>query len=56
LKRMYVDRINDNKAINESNLSCPNCQKLLGIRIIYKKESRPAYRLLTGTVSRQTIK
>lgn len=54
LKRMYVDRFID--VSPESNeLVCNNCERQLGIRINYKKEDRPAYRLFVGAVRKKTV-
>lgn len=55
LKRLYIDRIVNNPAIT-SNLSCPQCKEVLGVKIIYKKENRPAYRLFMGAVSKKIVK
>jgi hypothetical protein len=52
LKRMYVDRmINLNPHNNE--LTCSNCERVLGIRMTYKKENRPAYRLFQDSVKKK---
>ena len=58
LKRMYLDRMKD---IDTSkwltlNLECSNCKTLLGVPIIYKKEDRPAIRLLPGMVGKKIMK
>ncbi|MBI1833761.1 MAG: hypothetical protein HYR90_02955 [Candidatus Andersenbacteria bacterium] len=51
LKRLYLDRILDySTAANK--LMCPKCNEVLGMRTIYKKENRQAYRLFTGAVSK----
>lgn len=52
LKRMYIDRIIDSK-IGRGNLICPKCKELLGIPMVYKKESRSAIRLFEGAVSKK---
>lgn len=54
LKRLYLDRIQDYSS--SSNLSCPKCKTVLGVKIIYKKENRPAYRLFVGSVTKKIIK
>ncbi|MEI6510910.1 MAG: hypothetical protein WCO25_02590 [Candidatus Uhrbacteria bacterium] len=57
LKRMYVDRImNATKPIGAKGLDCPECKVSLGVRMIYKKEDRPAYRLFVGAVAKKAIK
>jgi len=55
LKRLYLDRILD-YSTTASQLSCPKCKEVLGIRTIYKKENRPAYRLFMGAVSKKIVK
>jgi len=54
LKRMYLDRIFE--PINDSQLICSNCKQLLGIKYIYEKEKRLAFRLFIGGVSKKIIK
>ncbi len=58
LKRMYRDRISEGfVGINgPGDLICPDCGKLLGVSIIYKKEDRSAYRLFVGVVGKKIIK
>jgi len=57
LKRMYLDRISDEAAdIKVDHFACPSCQKILGTRIVYEKENRPAIRLLIGAVNKKIIK
>ena len=55
LKRLYLDRIQGYSAA-ASKLSCPKCQEVLGVKTIYKKENRPAYRLFTGAVFKKIVK
>ncbi len=54
LKRLYLDRMQDYSSADK--LSCPKCKAVLGIKIIYKKENRPAYRLFVGSVAKKIIK
>ena len=56
LKRMYFDRIVGQKIIENKKLSCPNCKKLIAVPMIYKKENRPAFRLLVGVVVKSIAK
>ena len=59
LKRLYLDRIVAPEGLEEKggkNLICPRCKILLGIRTIYEKENRPAYRLFAGAVGKEVIK
>jgi len=55
LKRLYLDRIVDIKDFSGKNLVCKKCQAILGVKIIYKKENRSAYRLFVGAVEKKTI-
>lgn len=54
LKRMYSDRFIDIGPTGET-LVCKNCKRILGIKINYVKESRPAYRLFVGAVNKKII-
>lgn len=57
LKRMYVDRmIGAKEAKGAKGLDCPDCKANLGVRMIYKKEDRPAYRLFVGAVTKKVVK
>jgi hypothetical protein len=56
LRRIYHDRIIDPKiSISRRDLSCTNGH-LLGIKIIYDKENRPAFRLFVDSVVKKIIK
>jgi hypothetical protein len=56
LRRMYLDRIiNKRVPISGKNLNCPEAH-LLGIKIIYKKENRPAFRLFVDSITKKIIK
>ena len=52
LKRLYLDRISGQETESE-DLICPVCNELLGVKIIYKKENRPAYRLYVGSITKK---
>ncbi|KAA0206129.1 hypothetical protein EDM68_03200 [Candidatus Uhrbacteria bacterium] len=65
LKRMYLDRIAAPEALKDlqkrsfkqlKNLTCPSCEFLLGVPIIYPDEKRPAFRLFQGAVEKKVIK
>ena len=50
LRRMYHDRIiNPTGLISSKDLFCQN-KHLLGVKIIYQKEDRPAFRLFVDSV------
>lgn len=61
LKRMYVDRMIGKTIKGASvkslpNLTCTGCKELLGVPMIYKKETRLAYRLFVGAVAKKVVK
>ena len=56
LRRMYIDRIFEHKVpISSKNLNCPKGH-LLGVKVIYEKENRPAFRLFVDAVTKKIIK
>ena len=63
LKRMYLDRIINSGSLKNqkfsikkvSDLMCPACHDLLGMAIVYKKESRPAYRLFVEAINKKVV-
>lgn len=56
LRRMYLDRISKSKiSIVRKDFSCPKGH-LLGVKIIYKKENRLAFRLFVDAVIKRLIK
>lgn len=56
LRRMYIDRIIEpSVVISRKDLSCPKGH-LLGVKIIYEKEKRPAFRLFVDSVIKKIIK
>lgn len=55
LKRMYIDRMEPNSH-EETLLACVECARVIGTKIIYEKENRPAYRLFVGAVTKKIIK
>ncbi|OIO07268.1 hypothetical protein AUJ35_02430 [Candidatus Falkowbacteria bacterium CG1_02_41_21] len=57
LKRLYFDRIvSPDDLKDKEKLECKECKTVLGIRTIYKKESRPAYRLFAGAIEKKIVK
>jgi hypothetical protein len=56
LKRLYIDRIVDGKNFVDKNLVCKECKTVLGIKIVYQKENRQAYRLFAGAIEKKVIK
>ena len=56
LRRMYIDRIIDPEvSISKKDLSCSEGH-LLGVKIIYEKENRLAFRLFVDSVKKKIIK
>ncbi|MDP2704415.1 MAG: hypothetical protein Q8P01_04330 [bacterium] len=57
LKRLYLDRIVSSSDLKDKEkLECKKCKTVLGVRIMYKKEHRPAYRLFAGAVEKKIVK
>ncbi|MFA6553642.1 MAG: hypothetical protein WCT27_04400 [Patescibacteria group bacterium] len=57
IKRLYYDRIGFLAgATHEKNLICNKCKSILGIKTVFQKENRPAYRLFVGAVTKNIIK
>jgi hypothetical protein len=56
LRRMYLDRIYEaSVSIVRKDLRCSNGH-LLGVKIIYAKEKRPAFRLFVDAVTKKIVK
>jgi hypothetical protein len=56
LRRMYIDRINEpSVVISKKELSCPKGH-ILGVKVIYEKEKRPAFRLFVDAVSKKVVR
>ena len=56
LRRMYVDRIiNPKISIDRKDFTCPKGH-LLGVKIIYDKEKRLAFRLFVDAVVKKIVK
>jgi len=57
LKRIYLDRIvSSNDLKGKEKLECKKCKTVLGIHMIYQKETRPAYRLFAGAIGKKIVK
>ncbi|SRR5690606_39594287 len=54
LKRMYLDRFID-LSPEGSELNCISCDDVVGSLMVYKKESRKAYRLFAGAVTKKVV-
>lgn len=56
LRRMYIDRILESKVpLSRKDLSCTE-DHLLGVKIMYEKENRPAFRLFVDSVKKTIVK
>jgi len=58
LRRLYIDRFTVGVSKNISkgkNLVCSKCKEVLGTRINYSQEDRPAFRLFVGAVKDKII-
>lgn len=53
---MYLDRIVESGNVAGKSLVCGKCKHLLGVRYIYEKEKRPAFRLFEGAVTKKIVK
>lgn len=55
LRRMYIDRIIEpTVSLLRKDLACP-MGHLLGIKILYIKEKRIAFRLIGGSITKRTV-
>lgn len=53
---MYIDRISGAKvSLTRKDLSCAQGH-LLGVKIVYEKENRPAFRLFVDSVTKKMVK
>ncbi len=56
LRRMHIDRIIDPAvSLSLKQFFCPK-DHLLGVKIIYEKENRPAFRLFVDSVTKAIVK
>ena len=56
LRRIYLDRISEpTVSISRKDLTCSKGH-LLGVKIIYEKEKRVAFRLFVDSVTRKIVK
>ncbi len=56
LRRMYLDRIIEPiVSITKKDFSCSK-EHILGVKVIYEKEKRPAFRLFVDSVIKKIIK
>lgn len=54
LRRMYTDRIIRND-FSDKELKCKKCGEILGTKITYQSEDRPAYRLYADAVTKKIV-
>ena len=56
LRRMYIDRISDPKvSLSKKDITCSKGH-LLGVKIVYKKEKRPAFRLFVDSITKKIMR
>ncbi|MBI3632058.1 MAG: hypothetical protein HY225_01260 [Candidatus Vogelbacteria bacterium] len=56
IKRMYIDRMIEPKvSVSNKNLECPNSHTL-GVKYIYDKENRPAFRIFVAAITKKIIR
>ena len=55
VRRMYIDRLHLSRIRVNKEASCPDCKRIIGTKIIYKKESRPAIRLYVDAVIKKIV-
>ena len=56
IKRMYIDRMTEPKvSVLGKNLLCSNSH-MLGVKIIYEKENRPAFRIFVAAITKEIIR
>ncbi len=56
LRRLYIDRISDSQvSLLRKDLTCP-MSHLLGVKIMYEKEKRPAFRLFIDSIVKKIVK
>ena len=56
IKRLYLDRIFSPQNIIDKNLTCKKCKTIIGVKTVYQKENRPAYRLFAGATEKKIVK
>lgn len=56
LRRMYIDRIsNPRVTLGRKDLTCSKGH-LVGVKMVYEKEKRPAFRLFVDSVTKKIVK
>lgn len=56
LRRMYIDRIfNNTVSVSKKDLECSNGH-LLGVKMVYEKEKREAFRIFVDAIVKKIIK
>lgn len=56
LKRLYLDRFAPGVDTHNKHLVCAGCKTVLGVKTVYEKEQRPAYRLFAGAIGKKIVK
>ena len=56
VRRMYIDRISKPKvSLITKHIFCPN-HHLLGVKVIYEKEKRMAFRMFVDAIRKKVVK
>ena len=55
LRRMYIDRLHASRIQQGKEASCPDCKRIIGTKIRFKKEDRSAIRLYVDAVVKEVI-
>jgi len=55
LRRVYLDRLHVSKLKRGMSPSCPACGRVIGTKIEFKKENRPAIRLYVDSVVKKFV-
>lgn len=55
LLRMHMDRIVESSADLTQDLTCPNCKKILGSKVMLKKEKKEVYKMIRSTFNTRKL-
>jgi hypothetical protein len=55
LRRLYIDRLYKSQIGTRIMATCPSCQRIIGTKIKYAKENRPAIRLYVDSLIKISI-
>lgn len=55
LLRMYIDRITKSSVKLSQDLKCPNCNRIIGSKVILKRENKEFYKMDRGNYNTKRI-